>query len=345
MAYFKFIIALSLALFSSICAAGYAQVTPPLGYNQPTGSGAFYRTGSSAANSWSWANAAARANGSFNLGGRAITVPAYMRFAANAGRFVGAAIVMNPALRVAVAVAGFLQLARIFWDEEDQTWKHTVERELPAVQYTIDGDKKFSDPSAACFDWANRQKMFINIPGFSFTVTGSYPHFECFSSVIGGTWAFVATINGTALTYVDDPITPDQAIDELAKYPVPQEVPSVLPPGVDIPLESPPILNPSSDPIPVPQPLRIPLGEPVPVPNTDPQQWKTPVIDIIPAPFMPDQPWRVDVQPKDIIKYDPSPILDPQVVNQEPAGQTQQEKTPGLCEQFPDILACQKPHY
>lgn len=347
MAHFKLLIGASLLAAAFSSHAGYAQVSPPAGYTSPVaGASAYVKTGSSAANSWSWANAAARANGSFNLGGRVITVPAYMRFASNASRLVAAAVVMSPQLRVAAAAAGFLMLAKVFWDEESQTWKQSRQKELPAVQFTIDGHTMFGDSFSACADWATRQNMYKNIPGFSFyVVRNSDNDIQCVSDLIGGIWAYVSRIDGKALTYVDDPITADEAINELAKHPVPQEVPSILPPGVIIPLDSPPIINPSSDPVPVSQPLRVPLGEPVPIPDTVPQQWKTPVVDIVPAPLMPDQPWRVDVQPKDIVKYDPTPISDPQVVNQEPAGQTQQQKTPGLCEQFPDILACQKPNF
>jgi len=347
MANFKLLIGASLLVAAFGSHAGYAQVTPPAGYTPavPGGASAFVRTGSSASNSWSWANAAARANGSFNLGGRVITVPAYMRFASNAGRVVGYAIALNPALRVASGVAAFLGLAQIFWDETENKWMQSREVEYDAVTFSVGDSTQHSSATAACHYWADKQNMYQNIPGFTFSVITLSSVKYCYSEKLGGTWGVVSEKNSTVVGYKDFGIDPEQIALEMENHPVPQSIPSILPPGVDIPLEPLPIINPSSDPIPVSQPLRIPLGEPVPVPNTDPQQWKTPVVDIVSAPLMPDQPWRVDVQPKDIIKYDPSPISDPQVVNQEPSGQTSQDKTPGLCEQFPDILACQKPNF
>lgn len=136
------------------------------------------------------------------------------------------------------------------------------------------------------------------------------------------------------------PLTPQQLEDDLSGFPMPAAVPNAFP-GTPFPVEL-PVINPSPGANPFPQPLRVPQGDPQPIPNTDPAQWKTPVIDIVPSPT-PAEPWRVDVQPKDIIKTDATPLPDSDPVPvTPPEGQTEQEVTPDLCEKNPEILACQK---
>lgn len=167
------------------------------------------------------------------------------------------------------------------------------------------------------------------------------------------------------------PVPQSQFETKMSPLPIPQGAPEgwpmALPP---LPVEA-PILNPSPSPQLKPQPLRVPIGDPMPVPNTNPQQWRTPVIDIVPSPT-PDAPWRVDLQPKDVTKSDstplppkssvpvplPTPVTDPNVVpdpnavpvpvpvpnpNPNDPVVTPSEKTPGLCDLYPDILACSKP--
>lgn len=340
MANFKLLICASLLVAAFGSHAGYAQVSPPAAVV-----GATVKTGSAGL---SWINNAVRFNGSLNIGGRAIIVPAAMRFAANAPRIIAGAIVLNPYIRTAVTIASLLSMAKVEWDDQNQTWTKRELVEGVGTVYVIGygNTEEFSSPSAACEYWANRQQMYENIPGFSFEVrfNDSY-RYHCYTSNMG-MWATVGEKQSVTFEEKTLPITNEEAINKLHPMPFPNDLPNDLPPGIVIPVEPTPIINPVPDPQvnPLTRPLRQPLGEPVPVPNTDPQQWKTPVIDVIAAP-LPDQPWRVDVQPKDILKNDPSPITDPAVSNVEPTGQTQQEKTPGLCDLYPDILACQKPNF
>ncbi len=338
MANFKLLIGASLLVAAFGSHAGYAQVTPP-----PAVVGATVKTGSAGL---SWINNAVRFNGSLNIGGRAIVVPAAMRFAANAPRIIAGAIVLNPYIRTAVTVASLLQIAKIKWDDLNQTWYK--EEIIPGGTIFYSDDHgityKFSGPEPACASYAARIG-YDQRPNWA-------PYMHKTSSV----WACVDAYMGTYFYVYEKVITTaelertdlsnDDAENLLVPIPLPQNLPNDLPPGIAIPVEPSPIINPDPDPQvnPLTRPLRQPLGEPVPVPDTDPQQWKTPVIDVVAAP-LPDQPWRVDIQPRDILKNDPSPITEPQVVNQEPAGQTQQEKTPGLCDLYPDILACQKPNF
>lgn len=126
--------------------------------------------------------------------------------------------------------------------------------------------------------------------------------------------------------------------------PLPDSLLSKLP--IPLPVEE-PILNPSAEPLPKSRPLRIPVGDPQPVPDSVPQQWKTPAIDVVPSPTESD-PWRVDVQPVDIVKTNPDKVPESYVEPDAPPDpETQVKPKPeseqGFCLLFPDILACAKP--
>jgi len=359
MANFKFLIGASLLVAAFGSHAGYAQVAPPSGLRVAADGVKTVVTGSSAANSWTWANSAARANGSFNLGGRLIKVPLYMRFAANAPRIIAAAVSLHPGIRFGIGVAAWLGAASLLWDETDQTWKKSSTVTIAADLYSdnpYDNVYSHDTPGAACGVYVGRWNAKKSAENAAY---GLPPWIAVtFETVlVNGVWSCVGTspdwLGATLFIppvrpgYIDkvveSPISTDDVPDLLAANPLPQHVPEELPPGIAIPLDD-PIINPSSDPDPVAKPLRVPLGEPVPVPNSDPAQWKIPVVDIVPAP-LPADPWRVDVQPRDIVKFDPSPMSEPEIVTSNPPGQTSQDKAPGLCEQFPDILACQKPNF
>jgi hypothetical protein len=64
-------------------------------------------------------------------------------------------------------------------------------------------------------------------------------------------------------------------------------------------------LDPSA--VPVPQKYRVPEGLPQPVPNTNPQQYSTPVTDIVPAPTD-AAPWQVDLQPRTVTTLTPDAV-------------------------------------
>ena len=87
------------------------------------------------------------------------------------------------------------------------------------------------------------------------------------------------------------------------------------------------------------QPSRIPTGAPVPQ-GTEPETYRQPVTDITPAPTT-NEPWRVDATPREIVGSSPTGVTDVQHLDgsQDPATE---EETPGLCDQYPDIVACQQ---
>lgn len=85
---------------------------------------------SAAAGSFSTAANAASygATGVVNVGGKAITVPATLRMAANAGQYAKNAMKLNPWAIVGTLAAGYLIDQLLEWDDASQTW-----RSVPAI--------------------------------------------------------------------------------------------------------------------------------------------------------------------------------------------------------------------
>ena len=141
--------------------------------------------------------------------------------------------------------------------------------------------------------------------------------------------------------------TPEALAAKMGSAALPPDVIEAWPMPVPWPIEK-PILNPTPEtldptPQPLPQPLRVPSGDPVKQ-GTTPETYKSPVTDIVPSPTV-DDPWRVDQQTKDITSLSPAPLDIAPVPVTPPAGETSQQSfdTPGLCDLYPDILACAKP--
>jgi hypothetical protein len=131
-------------------------------------------------------------------------------------------------------------------------------------------------------------------------------------------------------------LTPEQVEDEMAGKPLP----NILPPGVPYPLDpiAPSIWNPDTANPPNSQPLRVPQGDPQPIPNTNPQQWRQPVTRWTSSPTLRD-PWRMDVQPEDLVSTDPTGIKEPTSVTTG-TPKSPSDEPPDLCQTNPDILAC-----
>lgn len=127
-------------------------------------------------------------------------------------------------------------------------------------------------------------------------------------------------------------------------------VPGEFPPGTPFPIEL-PVVNPSPGANPVPVPYFVPTGQPVPNPQYNPnapagpgnQPWKQPGTTVTPQP-VPGNPWRVDIAPTDREQAGPNPLPDTeQNPNQDPdTDKPKPEEQIGLCELYPDILACEK---
>ena len=128
-------------------------------------------------------------------------------------------------------------------------------------------------------------------------------------------------------------------------------LPSTLPRGVPYPIDQPafnPIIDSSGNPVlspsgnPQSSPLLVPQGQPQKVPNTDPQQWRQPITTVTPAPT-PADPWRVNVQPGEQTSTNPTGMTAPQSPSGTETDPKPTDEELGLCDQYPDILACAKP--
>lgn len=320
--------------------AGYAQLQPPVGWSVQNGQAVF-----KASNSAQWLSSTVRTNAALNVGGRAVQVPVAMRLAANAPRFLGAAVATLPG---AAVVAG-LSLAALLAEPLFEEWMGDSLRYVPGPsggwEARQDGGNFYTGSYGSCqgndvllvFQCALMAQHGIGSTSLSGCRVDSAG-----ASGYGGSCVYVP--NGIRLdayaTFVQQPsswtsVAPSTLPDYFADRPLPSGLPNRLPMPwpVDVPVVNPsPGLNPQT------QPLRIPTGDPVPIPDTNPQQWRQPAVRVTPSPT-PADPWRVNVEPDDSTSNDPTPLPDPQPTpDAEPV-----KPEPDLCEKNPDILACKKP--
>lgn len=364
MAHYSKLVTSLIFLFSASAFAGYAQVTPPVNWTESAGK-YFYKT---AANDVFKGASTVLTNASLNVGGRTVVVPAAMRFASNAPRFLATAVSLNPAWLVAGLAAPYLVdwllQKKIRYNEVSQSFFMETKTITELATLDCQGGPYSGSVSSIANQCSAALASYYKSEGYSsckFTVgintqskTISLGYTE--GAPCGGyhNLKYTSTITEAGSTRI---IGDQEFIDEMAPVPIPLPLPKFIP--IPLPVDE-PVINPS--PSIKPQPLRVPQGEPQLVPNSDPKRWQQPSIDIVPSPT-PDSPWRVDVQPKKIESPDgqplpptstpstnkpflpdgsPNPDYDPAQepnANEKPTPEEQQD----LCEKNPDILACQKP--
>ncbi len=152
--------------------------------------------------------------------------------------------------------------------------------------------------------------------------------------------------------------TLEEFLEKLLPNPMPKTVPGELPYPTPLPIEQPsPWINPQTDtPTPTHRPMFVPTGDPVANPQYDPtkpispdnQPFIQPGVRLNPSPTVND-PFRIDVKPINRPKEDGSPSPDPVPENppdtpgqMKPGDEAKPEDPPGLCDLYPDILACVK---
>ena len=337
-----------------IAHAGYAQVTPPAGWAAGGGAGGSF-VGTKAANTATFLSGNVTTNASLNVGGRAVPMPATMRFAANAPRIAASAVMLHPGIRTAAAVAGWLGLAGLFWDEASGLWKAPSDPASSSL-YLSDGYqyRAFTSPygpwrqtkAQACQDFAvSKGGTFAGIASDTGNCLTKYP-----SGSIGSTpgvqrgsftdcpSGWYVTPAGCVQTPPPKTVTQEEAIEELTKHPMPAEVPKHIP-----------------DPLPVElpewQPMFIPTGNPVPNPSYNPNQAPSPTNQpyvqpgqkVSPAPS-PSAPWQADVVP--VYRPTPSPTgsTDPSTEpSTNPTHATPRDdgkEDRDFCDKHPKALAC-----
>lgn len=372
MANFKRVIfALAAAIICSAAQAGYQSMRPPPGWQpggQPTykpAPGEFYDLDKK-----TWMTL-----GKANVGGRELSVPVALplQTGVTVGLAVAAAFSANPAILVAGAAwalyQAYLAQKRItpkidgtFEQVQDGlncasdcyeflangVWYRTNTAAMAAILPLIQAAQGYK--TIAFKSCATPQE-----PRCYYTYTLHNPNMP-------GTFTDSYLLSRRAIPPWNDakivPVLPDHVSREMQDLPMPKTLVEKLPYPVPV---APPVFNPSPT-TGEPQVMRLPQGSPIampaPSPNPEnlPDRWRTPVIDIIPAPTLYD-PWRVEVVPKDIVKTSPSPLPDPLNPTDPlappvpdpllPPADPDQKETPkeeiGLCDAYPDILACAKP--
>lgn len=336
--------------------AFYASMSPPPGVTMPAGVLHFQASAADTA----FANGIrAKIAGSMNVGGRGISIPVAFRYTAGAAGAAARYMFLNPWLMVGLVAGDALY---DYYKSQNLTvvdgvWKKTTSNAISTYSSTLGsspcGASSVQNQTGTC----ELSRIYGGIPDnwSSCTTVAAGPGqvtFSCVYTPTGsrlGLLLNVSTSSGSVVTTV----FPSEFETIMSPLPLPLEVPKRIstPLPVELPIIDPSPINPASPTaVPVPQPLRVPQGEPQPVPKLDPanpaepQTYKSPVIDIVPAPKV-DDPWRVDVQPKDIISESPTPLPETAPVpSTPPVGETTEptEKPPGLCDEYPDILACKK---
>ena len=349
--------------FCGPAVAGYAQLAAPTGWSvTPAGLQVVRETAVTSA----WRTAAnngvyASLNAGLNIGGKAIVVPAAARVAANAGVFAARAAFMNPAVFAALAIGS---AAYTYFTEDGDLkidgsgasarWMKTDHSLICPTGYFPFGSqcKGYSLRGSYTFDPVVKTKEEV-CANFGATLSGNTCYKPYWSNDVEENFAAPQPGQQPA-----QPATEDDLIAETEGRPVPAKVFNDWPQEVplDIPLET-PIINPKpisvpepqTIPVPLPQPMTVPNGLPQPVvPATDPATWRQPVTEVQPA-NSPTSPWQVDLVPKDVITTDGKPVTEPGTdpgPNPNPSDEvepTEPVDQPGLCDEYPDILACAKP--
>lgn len=338
--------------------AGYAQAVPPPGFSR-VGDAWTYR----AANASEWLGSTVRTNATLNVAGRAVTVPAAMRMAANAPRFAAAAMAspVGLALTTAAVFAPILsdlwQQHKVRWNDSSKQWEKVDELpsewEQTGVTFGYAGSPPYGG-YATLQEWAD-------VGCKSWGGPSAYAVLQMLGGAEDG-FPFNRYCRrpkpGSPLEEQITPLSPPQVLPYIEPLVDPEDVPKIVP---AVPVEY-PIINPSDDPTPQPRPFRVPLGDPVPNPRTAPEPaphpfpWRQPVIDITGSPTQ-NEPWRVNTTPKDILLPDPNGMTEPGTPptpqpnpdpNADPNAPPENETAPseegkGLCALYPDILACSKP--
>lgn len=331
---FASLIAAALLAMAGHASAGYAEAAPPDGWSRPTAeapSGMFNRA---AANS-PWVNGSAAGSVRTSVGGQAVTMPARMRMAQNAGRFVGRFAGANPwllLLGVGLPLTlDWLESRGFFLNEDTGTWEEAGSGE-PGWDCNYSVSPSFANPAQFCAN-NNRTGGSILFIGYS----GSY----CQARIVcdGGFQSSIGNIPRTGET--EPPrtaITPQQLEEKLATAPVPDAVANEVP--TPLPIEQ-PAINPGPAPEYLPSTWRVPVGQPQPVPDTSPQKYKQPVVDVVPAPA-PGQPWRIDLQPKDVVSEDPAGQTEGQPASEAPQGTVTPKEQQDFCSANPQAAMCQE---
>lgn len=310
-------------------------------------------------------NGAIKSSAMLNVGGQAVKMGvSYKLSSAAAARVAAAVIFSHPALRLGLAAAAWLGLAKMTWDSVKGVWTHQEEDPDPITTREYRFFTWTRSLSSACNEYIAHWNSDKGAYGKRYSLSGvRVADATClihYHGVYEGGFVWTDGDTTMGMEYRDTGVCPDGAapgaggscgmgtlreITDPEEYksivtvqPMPQGVPEELPESTPWPVES-PTLNPGPDGL--PKPLRIPTGDPVP--TADPAKWKQPWVEVTPSSTI-DDPWRVDVKPGETLQDSPTPMPDPYTPDPtpDPNDTTKPDEQLDLCEKHPDILACQK---
>lgn len=367
----KLVIAGLVGLLAASVHAGYALPADPEGFTR-SGPGGGYGYATSA-NDEIYGRIVHQKGGlKVPVPGRPVTMPVSYRFSANAGRFAAAALFANPYVRFGVGIAAWLG-AELIWDEVEKVWKRrsTEDGKISDGYIWYGGnDKKL------CFRYSA-----IDAVKCSLEIVHSITEFrDCkidssSENSASGSCLYIPNNNRLQISVskkisdcpagwyvtpagcIQNPpmktITEEEFIDDLTKRPMPEKVPKELPYPTPLPVDPNPWINPEPGPNPKTRPTFVPTGDPIPNPNYDPnaepspenKPYIRPGIHIKPSPT-PEEPWRMDLKPvnrpSDNNEPLPGPVPDPVPDGGTGNPNDKPQEQPGLCDLYPDILACVK---
>lgn len=376
----KLVAALALGLSAATAHAGYAWPADPPGFTRAGGQGfSGYGYAVNSANDQAFGRVVYQANGlKVPVPGKPVTMPAAYRFAANAPRVAAGILFANPALRTGLAIAAWLGAGKMVWDEVNRVWKLEGDgdaQQSTGQEWAAENDKSTGwhpTKEGACaaflgyFQSLGRQWTLIGVEDNKCVFGPGYMKYDLKSRGSSCPAGWYVTPAGCTQTppprTVDDEaefarriLNPDNQPgwpNVPADWPMPERVPFELPPGTPLPVDD-PYINPSPGKNPAHRPQFVPMGDPVKNPNYNPnappspenQPYIQPGVRINPSQVPQTDPFRLDLQPIDRPKPNGEPMTGPEDegAGQDNSGDQPKPKDPlGLCEQFPDILACVK---
>lgn len=331
----------------ALTANAFEQAIPPAGWSAGGGPGGSV-TGTKAVNAM-FANGGVSSNASIRASGRLVTIPALMKYTANAPRVAATAIMLHPGVRTAATVAGWLGLAGLVYDATSGLWT------APDDQYQISSGYKYASPNnnpRVYFDsltelGQHRAAQRTAIYGFPVNFDGVVNDRLAFSwkQTSGDTEAYLTSASScpagwyiTPAGCVQSPppktLTEQEAIDEIIKHPMPEDAPKYIP--EPLPVEMPYF-----------EPLFIPTGNPVANPSYNPsapaspenQPYVQPGTKVTPAPA-PGAPWQVQTTPVNRPTPTPEGSTEPTTETSPETPREPQKEERDFCEKNPEALAC-----
>lgn len=321
----------------ALTANAFEQALPPAGWSAGGGPGGSF-TGTKAVNAM-FANGGVTSNASIRANGRLVTMPALMKYTANAPRIAATAIMLHPGIRTASTIAAWLGLASLAYDPISDLWTAPADpQDYPksdGLIYSFQGWSVWYDtPQEACTAWGEGWTPSYSYGQATSCKSGGYSKSLISRGATSCPSGWYITPAGCVAVPPPKTVTQEEAIEEIIKHPMPDDVPKHIP--VPLPVEQPNI-----------QPVFIPTGNPVANPSYNPsapvspenQPYVQPGTKVTPAPA-PGAPWQVETTPVNRPTPTPDGSTEPTTETSPETPREPQKEERDFCEKNPDSLAC-----